>query len=251
MLHKPFTLSVPPESCWAAGKSSMPAGGGPIPKLEFEKCTLANGLDVISSRITGCPMVAVNLWYHVGPANEAAGLTGFAHLFEHMMFEGSKHVAGNSHFRHLEAAGASDINGTTDFDRTNYFETLPANQLELALWLESDRMGYLLDQVDQPSLSNQQDVVRNERRQSIENALRPGGDLPSCSKDTPIRLHHGIAPTSRQCAWRTCAIFREYYSRTTPASRSSATSTRHTRVRWWRNTSARWRRSSRSPSPMS
>ncbi|MGH9679593.1 MAG: M16 family metallopeptidase, partial [Candidatus Acidiferrales bacterium] len=91
-------------------------------------------------------------------------------LFEHMMFEGSKHVPGNSHIRFLEAAGASDLNGTTDFDRTNYFETLPSNQLELALWLESDRMGYLPDRLDQASLTNQQDVVRNERRQSIENS---------------------------------------------------------------------------------
>ena len=114
-------------------------------------------------------MVAVNLWYHVGPANEAAGRTGFAHLFEHMMFQGSKHMPRDSHFRLLEAAGASDLNGTTDYDRTNYFETVPSNQLELALWLESDRMGYLLDKVDQAALSNQQDVVRNERRQSVEN----------------------------------------------------------------------------------
>jgi zinc protease len=140
-----------------------------IPRIAFEKYTLPNGLDVILSRDPRIPMVAVNLWYHVGPANEAAGRTGFAHLFEHMMFQSSKHVPPDSHFRFLEAAGASDINGTTDYDRTNYFETVPANQLELALWLESDRMGYLLDQVDQKELSNQQDVVRNERRQSVEN----------------------------------------------------------------------------------
>src|SRR6476469_247323 len=114
-------------------------------------------------------MVAVNLWYHVGPANEEAGRTGFAHLFEHMMFQASKHVPADTYFKTLEGAGGSNINGTTDFDRTNYFETLPSNQLELGLWLESDRMGYLLDVVDQKSLSNQQDVVRNERRQSVEN----------------------------------------------------------------------------------
>ncbi len=113
--------------------------------------------------------MAVDLWYHVGPANEDKGRTGFAHLFEHMMFQCSKHVPCDQHFQLLEAAGASDINGTTDFDRTNYFETLPSNQLELALWLESDRMGYLLDKVDQAALANQQDVVRNERRQSVEN----------------------------------------------------------------------------------
>jgi zinc protease len=141
-----------------------------VPQIKFEKYRLPNGLDVILSEDHRLPMVAVNLWYHVGPANELPGRTGFAHLFEHMMFEGSRHVPGNAHFQLLEAAGASDINGTTDFDRTNYFETLPSNQLELALWLESDRMGYLPDKLDQANLSNQQDVVRNERRQSVENA---------------------------------------------------------------------------------
>jgi zinc protease len=140
-----------------------------VPQLKFEKYKLENGLEVILSEDHRLPMVAVNLWYHVGPANELPGRTGFAHLFEHMMFEGSRHVPGSSHFHYLEAAGASDINGTTDFDRTNYFETLPSNQLELALWLESDRMGYLPDKLDQANLSNQQDVVRNERRQSTEN----------------------------------------------------------------------------------
>ncbi len=140
------------------------------PQLKFEKYKLQNGLEVILSEDHRLPMVAVNLWYHVGPANEVPGRTGFAHLFEHMMFEGSKHVPGSSHFHLLEAAGASGINGTTDFDRTNYFETLPSNQLELVLWLESDRMGYLPDKLDQANLSNQQDVVRNERRQSVENA---------------------------------------------------------------------------------
>jgi zinc protease len=154
--------------------ATKPAAAKPatleVPQLKFEKYKLENGLEVILSEDHRLPMVAVNLWYHVGPANELPGRTGFAHLFEHMMFEGSRHVPGSSHFHYLEAAGASDINGTTDFDRTNYFETLPSNQLELALWLESDRMGYLPDKLDQANLSNQQDVVRNERRQSVENA---------------------------------------------------------------------------------
>ena len=153
--------------------AQSPASTAGIPRLPFEKYTLPNGLDVILSQKPRLPMVAVNLWYHVGPANEEPGRTGFAHLFEHMMFQSSKHVPEDSHFRLLEAAGASNLNGTTDFDRTNYFETVPANQLELALWLESDRMGYLLEKVDQAALSNQQDVVRNERRQSVEN--RPYG----------------------------------------------------------------------------
>jgi zinc protease len=140
-----------------------------IPRLAFEKYTLANGLEVILREDRRLPMVAVNIWYHVGPANEEPGRTGFAHLYEHMMFQSSKHVPADSHIRLLETAGASNLNGTTDFDRTNYFETVPANQLDLALWLESDRMGYLLEKVDQAALSNQQDVVRNERRQSVEN----------------------------------------------------------------------------------
>src|SRR5689334_12500049 len=140
-----------------------------VPDIAFEKYVLPNGLEVILSEDHRLPLVAVNVWYHVGPANEEPGRTGFAHLFEHMMFQGSKHVPPDTHFRFLEAAGATDINGTTDFDRTNYFETLPSNQLELGLWLESDRMGYLLDTLDQQQLTNQQDVVRNERRQTTEN----------------------------------------------------------------------------------
>jgi zinc protease len=140
-----------------------------VPRIETEKFTLPNGLEVILSRRTTIPMVAVNLWYHVGPANEEPGRTGFAHLFEHMMFQASKHVPEDSHFRFLESAGASDVNGSTSFDYTNYYETVPSNQLELALWLESDRMGYLLEKVDEVSFANQQDVVRNERRQRTEN----------------------------------------------------------------------------------
>ena len=139
------------------------------PEIRYEKYTLKNGLEIILAEDHRLPLVAVDLWYHVGPANERAGRTGFAHLFEHMMFEGSQHVGPKEHDRYLEGAGASDINGTTDFDRTNYFETLPSNQLELALWLESDRMGYLLGKIDQERLSNQRDVVRNERRQALEN----------------------------------------------------------------------------------
>jgi zinc protease len=154
-------------------RAQSPASTADIPRLLFEKYTLPNGLEVILSQNTRLPMVSVNLWYHVGPVNEEPGRTGFAHLFEHMMFQSSKHVPEDSHIRLLEAAGASDLNGTTSHDRTNYFETVPANQFELALWLESDRMGYLLEKIDQAALSNQQDVVRNERRQRVEN--RPYG----------------------------------------------------------------------------
>ena len=135
-----------------------------VPKLEYQKYKLANGLEVILLEDHRLPLVAVNLWYHVGPANERPGLTGFAHLFEHMMFEGSKYVGDKAHFRYLESAGATDINGTTDFDRTNYFETLPSNCLELALWLESDRMGFLLDKLDDAKLTNQRDVATSSTR---------------------------------------------------------------------------------------
>src|SRR5438128_10289125 len=178
---------APTKSTSQAGAKPAAAKPAPlaVPQLKFEKYKLENGLEVILSEDHRLPMVAVNLWYHVGPANELPGRTGFAHLFEHMMFEGSRHVPGSSHFHYLEAAGASDINGTTDFDRTNYFETLPSNQLELALWLESDRMGYMLDKLDQANLSNQQDVVRNERRQSIEN--QPYGIVEEA-------LYHALFP---------------------------------------------------------
>jgi zinc protease len=136
-----------------------------VPVLPYEKYTLPNGLEVILYENHKLPLVAVDLWYHVGPANEKPGRTGFAHLFEHMMFEGSEHVGEKAHIKYVEGAGATDVNGTTDYDRTNYFETLPSNQLELALWLESDRMGFLLETLDRAKVTNQRDVVRNERRQ--------------------------------------------------------------------------------------
>jgi len=154
----------------AVASSASPGTPFNVPEIKYEKYKLKNGLEVILSEDHRLPLVAVNLWYHVGPANERTGRTGFAHLFEHMMFEGSQHVGPKAHFRYLEGAGASDVNGTTEFDRTNYFETLPSNQLELALWLESDRMGYLLGTLDRAKLANQRDVVRNERRQSVENS---------------------------------------------------------------------------------
>ena len=139
--------------------------------IPFEKYALpGNGLEVILSEDHSLPIVAVNVWYHVGPINEAEHRTGFAHLFEHLMFQGSKHVGDDQHFKMLESRGASLINGTTDYDRTNYFETVPANEAELALWLESDRMGFLLDTLTQEKLDNQREVVMNERRQSIDNA---------------------------------------------------------------------------------
>jgi len=119
----------------------------------------------------GCPIVAVNIWYHVGSKNETPGHTGFAHLFEHLMFEGSQHHD-SGFFQPLQAAGAS-LNGSTNADRTNYWEVVPASALELALWMESDRMGYLLPALTDQKFVNQRDVVLNERRQNYEN--RPYG----------------------------------------------------------------------------
>ena len=147
----------------AAHAAAAPASK--LPVLKYEKFTLPNGLTVITHEDHRLPIVAVDLWYHVGPLNERPGRTGFAHLFEHMMFEGSEHVGEKAHIKYVESAGATDVNGTTDFDRTNYFETMPANQLELALWLESDRMGFLMEGMNRTLLANQRDVVRNERRQ--------------------------------------------------------------------------------------
>jgi zinc protease len=140
-------------------------------KLPFAKHTLHNGLDVLLHEDRSCPIVAVNLWYHVGSKNEQPGRTGFAHLFEHLMFEGSAHYD-RGYFQPLQAAGAS-LNGSTNADRTNYWEVVPTNALELALWLESDRMGYLLPALTESKFTNQRDVVLNERRQSYEN--RPYG----------------------------------------------------------------------------
>ena len=139
--------------------------------IAYEKFTLPNGLDVILHEDRALPVAAVNVWYHVGSKNEEPGKTGFAHLFEHVMFEGSKHHKG-SFFDPLQKAGAN-LNGSTTPDRTNYWENVPSNYLELALWLESDRMGFLLDALDQKAFDIQRDVVKNERRQSYEN--RPYG----------------------------------------------------------------------------
>jgi zinc protease len=148
------------------------AARGADPDIKFEKYQLPNGLTVILSEDHRLPQVAVDVWYHVGAANQTPGKSGFAHLFEHMMFSGSKHVQ-PSPFQVLESVGASGMNGTTNFDRTNYFEVVPSNQLAAALWVESDRMGYLLDTLDEQKLRTQRDVVSNEKRQSYEN--RPYG----------------------------------------------------------------------------
>ena len=153
------------------GTSARAQSPAPL-EVPFRQFTLDNGLNVILHRDATVPIVAVNVWYHVGSANEKMGRTGFAHLFEHLMFEGSKNVAEGEFDTLLEAAGG-DNNGSTTNDRTNYVIDVPTNALELALFLESDRMAYLLDKATSDVVDGQRDVVKNERRQSYEN--RPYG----------------------------------------------------------------------------
>jgi zinc protease len=184
-------------------------------KLPFTKHTLDNGLDVLLHEDHACPIVAVNIWYHVGSKNERPGHTGFAHLFEHLMFEGSKHHD-RGFFQPLQGAGAT-LNGSTNADRTNYWEVVPTGALELALWMESDRMGYLLPALTQAKFSNQRDVVLNERRQNYEN--RPYGLAP-------MALLAALFPPDHPYHWTTIgeiadlqavqldevhAFFRRYY----------------------------------------
>ena len=160
--------------------------------ISFNKFTLPNGLDVILHQDNSLPVVSVNVWYHVGSKNEEMGKTGYAHLFEHLMFEGSKHH-NRSHFEPLQKVGAN-LNGSTTTDRTNYWEDLPSNHLELALWLEADRMGFLLDAMDQKSFDVQRDVVKNERRQSYEN--QPYGM-------STIQLQGSLYPAPHPYHWPT------------------------------------------------
>jgi zinc protease len=144
------------------------AGAQAVPRIAYETYTLPNGLQVILHADHSVPIVAVNTWYHVGSADEQPGRTGFAHLFEHIMFMGSEHVPVGGFDQMLEAAGGNN-NGSTNEDRTNYYETMPANALPLALWLDADRMGWLLPTMDQQKLDLQRDVVKNERRERVDN----------------------------------------------------------------------------------
>ena len=154
--------------------AAQSGSGGNLPAVKYEQFTLPNGLNVIMHVDKSTPIVAVDLWYHVGSKNEVRGRTGFAHLFEHLMFQGSKNY-NDDYFKPLQEAGAN-INGSTNTDRTNYFEILPSNFLELALFMEADRMGGLLDAITMEKLNNQRDVVKNEKRQSYDN--QPYGTAP-------------------------------------------------------------------------
>ena len=192
-------------------------------RIPFEKTTLPNGLDVILHQDKSLPLVSVNVWYHVGSKVEQPGKTGFAHLFEHLMFEGTKHH-NSSHFGPLQEIGAS-LNGSTTTDRTNYWENVPSNYLELALWLESDRMGFLLEALDQKRFDIQRDVVKNERRQSYEN--RPYGiaslELQEAIYASPHPYHWpviGYMDDLNAASLEDChAFYRQYYG---PANASLA-----------------------------
>ncbi len=162
-------------------------------RIPIDTFTLDNGLRVTLSQDNTAPIVAVNLWYHVGSANEREGRTGFAHLFEHMLFQGSEHVEANEHFELVQRAGGT-LNGSTWLERTNYFETVPSNQLAIALWLEADRMGALLPAMTQKKLDTQRDVVKNERRWSVDN--QPYGTwwekLPELAFPKWHPFHHSL-----------------------------------------------------------
>lgn len=186
-------------------------------KIPIERYTLSNGLRVVLSEDHSQPVVAVNLWYNVGSRNEREGRTGFAHLFEHMMFQGSENVPDTEHIAHVERVGGS-MNGSTWLDRTNYFETMPANRLELALWLESDRMGFLLPAMTQEKLDNQRSVVKNERRWRVDN--QPYGDwderIQALVYPPDHPYHHSVIGSMADLDAATLedveAFFRTYYA---------------------------------------
>jgi zinc protease len=179
-----LTLALPVACLCAQGQFA-------VPRLSFERYTMPNGLTVILSPDHSAHVAAVDIWYHVGSKNELPGRTGFAHLFEHVMFQGSQHVGYGVHFKTVENAGGN-LNGSTWNDRTNYFEALPSNELATALWLESDRMGFLLPALDQAKLDAQRDVVKNERRQSVDN-------VPYGSEDEVIAA--AMYPASHPYSW--------------------------------------------------
>jgi predicted Zn-dependent peptidase len=189
----------------------------PTVELPIRTSRLENGLRLTLSPDRTAPIVAVNLWYHVGSANEREGRTGFAHLFEHMLFQGSENVAANEHFELVQRAGGT-LNGSTWLDRTNYFETVPSQQLELALWLEADRMARLLPAMTQEKLDTQRDVVKNERRWSVDN--QPYGSwwerLPALCFPPSHPFHHSLMGSmedlSKASLEDVTDFFRMYYT---------------------------------------
>ena len=169
-----------------------------IPEIKYDSFTLDNGLTVIVHEDRKVPMVAVNVWYHVGSKNEKVGKTGFAHLFEHLMFNGTENY-NSEYFEPFEKIGSTDQNGTTNSDRTNYFQNVPTNALDLALWMESDRMGHILGVIDEERLNEQRGVVQNEKRQG-EN--RPYGKAF-------ITIAKGAFPEGHPYSWSTIGYMKD------------------------------------------
>ena len=178
----------------------LEAQAAPAPiDIPFERFVLPNGLTLIVHEDHKAPIVAVNVWYHVGSKNEKPGRTGFAHLFEHLMFNGSENF-NDDYFKPLEQVGATDLNGTTNEDRTNYFQNVPTNALDLVLWLESDRMGHLLGAIDQAKLDEQRGVVQNEKRQG-EN--QPYGRVVRAPHAAALSAEPPLLLDARSARWRT------------------------------------------------
>ena len=205
----------------AQSGKTMQQGKSPELRIDYTQEKLPNGLTVLYHVDHSTPVAAVLLWYNVGSKMEQPGRTGFAHLFEHMMFKGSKNVADGQHWALLEAAGGragADINGTTSWDRTNYFEQVPSNQVELALWLESDRMGTLTETLTKEKLDNQREVVKNERRQSVDN--QPYGSWLEKSEELMFPeshpYHHSVigsmADLSAASVEDVRSFFKTYYA---------------------------------------
>jgi len=218
--RKIIPIAILALACCAAVQKPPAAGpgaGAAVIRIPFETYTLPNGLTVILSVDRTTPTVAVNVWYHVGSKNELPGRTGFAHLFEHIMFTGSGHVPYGLHDKLTEGVGGSN-NGTTSNDRTTYFEIVPSNYLESALWLESDRMGFLLDKLDIVKLNAQRDIVKNERRQGVDN--QPYGRVNEILSQTTYPASHpyswdvigSMADLSAASEEDTKNFFRLYYA---------------------------------------
>jgi zinc protease len=165
----PAPAPAPAAAAPGASPPAVASADIATPDIPFQRWVLPNGLTLVVHEDHKAPIVAVNVWYHVGSKNERAGKTGFAHLFEHLMFNGSEHFDDDWH-KVLERIGGTDLNGTTNRDRTNYFQNVPATALDTVLWMESDRMGHLLGAVTQAKLDEQRGVVKNEKRQSYDNA---------------------------------------------------------------------------------
>ena len=182
-------------------------------QLPIHTHTLANGLRVTISADGTAPIVAVNVWYHVGSANERPGRTGFAHLFEHMLFQGSAHVAANEHFEIIQRAGGT-LNGSTWIERTNYYQTVPSHQLAPVLWLEADRMGQLLPAMTQDKLDTQRNVVKNERRWSVDN--QPYGTwweaLPALAFPPSHPFHHSLIGSMEDLDAATLEDVKEFFA---------------------------------------